>query len=111
MVRQRMIGVPFTERSWRKRATWWIWCTIDPLILHEARILHAKFKLVAPVCELVVLSCWKKLVMRLGSEERPWRKQEPGPADPQPGPADRCALQPTARRERRKSAARKTVMP
>ena len=43
------------KRSWLIRASWWFWCTIDPLIDHEARINHAKVKVIALVCELVVL--------------------------------------------------------
>ena len=37
-------GARFPERSWLIRAMWLIWCTIDPLIHHEARIHHGRVK-------------------------------------------------------------------
>src|SRR5690349_13158290 len=37
---ERHVVIPKRKRSWRKRAPWWIWCTIGPQIHHEARINH-----------------------------------------------------------------------
>src|SRR5262249_49810934 len=38
VVRKRRVMSPARKRSWWKRASWLIWCTIGPQINHEARI-------------------------------------------------------------------------
>ena len=42
VVRERALVRQFRKRSWWIRASWLIWCTIDPLIHHQALIHHAK---------------------------------------------------------------------
>src|SRR5215813_10072368 len=50
----RAVVRPRAKRSWWKRASWWIWCTIGPQIHHEARILHRKVKIIALTSEIML---------------------------------------------------------
>ena len=43
VMHERHVVISDGKRSWRKRASWWIWCTIGPQIHHEARINHVIF--------------------------------------------------------------------
>src|SRR5215472_9658063 len=42
VLHERPVVRTYWKRSWRKWASWRIWCTIDTQILHEALILHQK---------------------------------------------------------------------
>ena len=46
------------KRSWKKRASWRLWCTIGPQINHEAQILHEIVKTIVLVNEILFLVEW-----------------------------------------------------